>query len=102
MIGVMEKRKSEQKVREWDNDKDNSVILFSMQTCTHLLHVQLCIHTHRTPAEITHLVEWIADVINVFNLHKWQSSAVFSVHYVLVRRECKPAVRIGLFLRRPD
>lgn len=48
---------------------------------------------HATPAEITHLVQWIADVINVFNLHVWQSSALFSVHYVLVRRECKLAVR---------
>lgn len=42
-----------------------------------------------------HLVEWIADVINVFDLHVRQSSAVFSVHYVLVRRERKGAVRIG-------
>lgn len=37
-------------------------------------------------SDITHLVEWIADVINVFNLHVRQPSTVFSVHYVLVKR----------------
>lgn len=40
-----------------------------------------------TAAGITHLVEWIANVVNVFNLHVRQSSAVFSVHYVLVKKQ---------------
>lgn len=48
------------------------------------------------PVVITHLVEWIADLINVFNLHIRQSSAVFSVHYVLVKSKHKVAVRIAL------
>lgn len=45
------------------------------------------------PEAITHLVEWIADLINVFNLHIWQSCAVFSVHDVLVKIELKPFIK---------
>ena len=71
-----------------------------MHRDTYMYHMH--IHTRTKPVAITHLVEWIADLINVFNLHVWQSFAVFSVHDVLVKTELKLFVRIGLFHRRLD
>lgn len=53
----------------------------------------------KTFREITHLVEWIADVIYIFNLQVRQTSAVLSVHDALIETECKLAVRKRPFIK---